>query len=72
MASVCLYNSPLTKVRLADNFYKWGLPSLTQFLKLQQSRDVEIGRMHKMGLMLPNYFLGWGSQRSLGVGDGHR
>ena len=70
MASVCLSNSPLTKWRLADNFYKWGLPSRTQFIELQQGRDVENGRLHKMGLMLPNYFLGWGSQRASSDDEG--
>ena len=55
---------------MADKFYKWGLPSLTQFLELQQGRDVENGRMHKMGLMLPNYFLDWGSQRASSDDEG--
>ena len=55
---------------MADNFHKWGLHSLTQFLELQQGRDVENGRMHKMGLMLPNYFLGLGSQRASSDDEG--
>ena len=62
--------SRLTKWRLADKFYKWGLPSLTQFLELQQGRDVKNWRQHKMGLMLPNYFLDWGSQRASSDDEG--
>ena len=44
--------------------------SLTQILELQQGRDVENGRMHKMGLMLPNYFLDWGSHRASSDDEG--